>query len=587
MNSSIATLDLLENLLYQGKSREALENFEQLKKIGEIVRAAPFETQILEILIITELTEYKSGLEPTERLINETLQSGDQISAFDVILLRIKLFLELGELNKCLELIKTAEELLHAFEANLIKNVRRKESNLNYIKGSVFRRKADYDIALDFTRKALIIKKESDNSYEIAECLNLMGVIHNMKGEFQSGNKYFQEALTIFNELDNKKLIFKIYNNLGINHWRIGDLSRALDFFHRSLSLSEELENPAGIAVSFLNIGLIYRDQGELNLALRSLRKSLGIFKELGQKYSLGMCLNNIGLVFHARGELKQALQYYQESLILMQEVGDKHSIAICHNNIGEVFQSMGEYNEALEHIKRSFSLFQEIGNNLDISLPLFNLIDLSIYSESPQETQAYLQQLQEINAKEEHKLISQRYRMAKALTLKNSKRARMKIKSSEILEKIIEEEIIDHGVTVLAMLELSELLIDELRAYGEEKIFHEVKELIQRLNELAKKQHSHSLVIDALILRAKLSMVEGDLNASQEYLERAEILVKEKGIQRLADKILKEKNHLKSQYEKWEYLIQSNAPFGSRLEQAQLSEYIKIAKARRNQWGL
>ena len=246
----------------------------------------------------------------------------------------------------------------------------------------------------------------------------------------------------------------------------------------------------------------------------------------------------------------------------------------------------MGKYDEALEQITKSLSLFQEIGVNLDTTLPLFNLIDLSLDLGFLQKAQSYLQQLQEINTKNENRLISQRYRLAKALVLKSRRRAKMKAESSEILEGLIAEEMVDHTLSVRAMFELSELLLDELRAYGEEEVFYEVKELIQRLEEKANIQKSHSLIIDTLILQAKLSMVEGNLIASQQILDQVELIVKEKEIYYLANKVLKEKEQLKNQYEKWESLIQSNAPFGSRLEQAQLAEYISVAKKTKREWG-
>jgi len=584
--SSLAKLNLLENLLYQGKSHELLDTFEQLKKNGEITRVASIETQILEILILYELGKFQSGLGLTEMIINVTKQSEDRLLEFNAMLLKIRAFLELDDLKTCLNLIKTAEELLHIFEDKLVTHVRRKESDLNYLKARVFMRTAEYDNALDFAQEALITRRENKNQYEIAECLNLVGIIHNAKGEYQRANEYFQESLKIFGKFDNKKATAKIFNNLGMNYWRIGNLLNALTFFQKSLSLAEELENFSQIAVSHLNIGLIYINQGELNLALRSLQKSLVISKEFGQKRPLSLCLNNIGLIFHAKGDFEQALRYYQDSLVLAQELESSHDIAICYNNIGEIYCSMGKYDEALDQIKKSLSLFQEFGAIPDITIPLFNLVELSLYLGFPQKAQSYLQQLQEINTKEEHSLISQRCRLAKALVLKSSKRAKMKVKSSEILEELLSEEIIEHTLAVRAMFELSELLIDELRAYGEEEVFYEVKKLIQRLDEKANTQNWYSLTIDTLILQAKLSMVEGDLNASQQFLDRAELIVQEKEIQYLANKVQKEKKLLKNQYEKWEYLIQSNTPFGSLLEQAQVAEYINAAKKTKREWG-
>ena len=586
LNSSLAKFNLLESLLYQGKSHKLLDTFKQLKRIGEMTRVASIETQILEILILYELGEFQTGLDLTEKVINIAKQSEDQLSEINAILLRIRAFLELGDLKTCKNLIKNAEEHLHTFEDQLAQDVRRKVSDLNYLKARVLVRAAEYDLAIDFAQKALITRSENNNQYEIAECLNLVGIIHNAKGEYQKANECFQESLKIFGKFDNKKATAKVFNNLGMIHWRMGNLQQALNFFQKTLSLAEELGNFPQIAVSLLNIGLIYVNQGELNLALSSLQKSLVISKELGLKYPLSLCLNNIGLIFYARGDFEQALRYYQDSSVLVQELGNKHDMAICYNNIGEVFSSMGKYDEALDQIEKSLLLFQEIGAIPDLSLPLFNLVELSLSSGFPQKAQSYLQQLQEINTKEEDKLSSQRYRLAKALVLKSSRRAKMRVESSEILEELTSEELIDHAIAVRAMFELSELLIDELRAYGEDDIFYEVKELIQRLEGIANEQKSDTLIVDTLILQAKLSMVEGDLNASQQFLDRVELIAKKKEIHHLANKVLEEKEQLKNQYEKWEFLIQSNAPFGSRLEQAQLAEYINVAKKTKREWG-
>jgi hypothetical protein len=155
------------------------------------------------------------------------------------------------------------------------------------------------------------------------------------------------------------------------------------------------------------------------------------------------------------------------------------------------------------------------------------------------------------------------------------------------MLEELISEDIIDHALSVRAMFELSELLIKELKAYGKKEVFYEVKELIQRLDEEAYQQRSYSLMIDTSILQAKLAMVEGDLNKSQQFLDQGEQIIREKEIPKLTNKILKEKNDLNNQYETWELLIQSNAPFESRLEQANIAEYITVAKKVKREWEI
>ena len=154
-------------------------------------------------------------------------------------------------------------------------------------------------------------------------------------------------------------------------------------------------------------------------------------------------------------------------------------------------------------------------------------------------------------------------------------------------MEELISEEIVDHALAVRVMFELSELLINELKAYGKQEVFYEVKELIHRLDEEAYQQKSHSLMIDTSILQAKLAMVEGDLDKSQQFLDQGEQIIKEKAIPQLTNKVLKEKEELNYQYETWEFLIQSNAPFKSRLEQAHIAEYINVAKKVKREWEI
>ena len=585
--SSIRKLDELESLIYQGNTQELQLTFDQLRKINEIVQISPSDLKILEILILYELGEFQSGLEITKNHISLVNQSEDQLLELDFILLQTRATLELGDIDTSLNLIETGDEILLKIEGEMAKLARRKESHLYYLKARTLIRKADYDNALDLAQKALIITREYQNLYEIAKCLNLLGIIYNAKGNYQGANECFEEALKAFSKLDNKKETSKLFNNLGLNSWRIGNLGEALIYFKKCLALSEILDLYPQIAVSHLNIGLIYVNQGELSLALRCFQKCLVISEELNNKRVLSLCLNNMGLIFHAKGEFKQALKYFQDSLALNQELDNKHDIAFCYNNIGEVHSSMGKYNEALEQIEKALFLFQEIGAVPDITLSLSNLVDLSLLLELQEKANLYLQQLKDLDIKEENKLISQRYRLANALVMKSSRRAKIKIKSSEILEKLIKEEIIEHQLTIRAMFEYSELLIDELRAFGEEEVLYQIKLLIQRLDKIANKQNSYSLIIDTLILQAKLSMVEGKLNESQQYLDKAGQIADEKNIQQFASKVSGEKERLKEQYEKWEYLIQSNAPFGSRLEEAQVSEWIHIAKKAKREWGI
>ncbi|MFW9914642.1 MAG: hypothetical protein ACFFGZ_03440 [Candidatus Thorarchaeota archaeon] len=137
-------------------------------------------------------------------------------------------------------------------------------------------------------------------------------------------------------------------------------------------------------------------------------------------------------------------------------------------------------------------------------------------------------------------------------------------------------ESALSENNTQLAMVNLCELLLDELKAYGELSVLQEASSLADRLYSLAQDRHSLSLVVTSLILKAKFAMIEGDLMTATRYLEQARVTAEEKNLGQLAEKATAETRQLEAQFETWEQLIQRNAPIKERVEQARIADYLK-----------
>ncbi|MFX0064808.1 MAG: hypothetical protein ACFFC7_21750, partial [Candidatus Hermodarchaeota archaeon] len=222
------------------------------------------------------------------------------------------------------------------------------------------------------------------------------------------------------------------------------------------------------------------------------------------------------------------------------------------------------------------------IGNNLHTSLPLFNLVQLSVLIESREQTHSYLQQLQKINNKEDNKHIRQRYLVANALVLKRSSRLRDRSKAEELFEQVAEEEVIDLELTVIALLNLCDILIDELRLSGSSEVLGEVQAHVSQLFNIAKEQHSYWLLVEIYLLKSKLALLELDMQGAQRLLEQAQFTALERGLYHLLIKVLSEQDKFHSQIKQWELLIGRNAPISELLELAQLEDLLmRVAEKR------
>jgi len=161
-------------------------------------------------------------------------------------------------------------------------------------------------------------------------------------------------------------------------------------------------------------------------------------------------------------------------------------------------------------------------------------------------------------------------------MILKTSKRRKNLAKAEEIMEKIVEEgdeEIIDHDLTVEAILNLSELLLEELRSTGDEEILEGLENKVDKLLKIAKEQQSYSLLTETYLLKAQLALVRLDLKEARSLLTQAQVIAEEKGLERLARKISSEHDQLLHQLDQWEELIAKDASITERVKVANLEE--------------
>lgn len=550
----MASFNQIEQLVYQGKFSEALEEVEDLELKSEGQKNERLQCQILKSLILTRKGDPDSGLLLINQVFQEIKQLNNSIMEVDAYLSKVTALYELGELDECLKEIELAEKRLSTIK-NQIKTTQQRSAILHF-KGKILRKKGDLGRALEYLQESLSIRQELDHSYEIADILNTIGIVYSSRGELYIALEYLQQSQSIFEELGQREQLVKVLNNIGMAAWQSGELDQALDSFQRSLYISQELGNTRFIAVLLLNIGLIYRNKGELNSALYFYQKGLSLFEELGKKREITVCLNNIGEIYYWKGELDRSLQFYNQSLVLAEELENKEEIALSFLNIGSLFEAKGELNIATNYYKKSLSLTEEIGKNPDTVLVLYNLIIISVYQGLIDECNSYLTKLKEIKEKETNKLISQRFRLAKAAILKSSSRVIKRAEAQQLFQQVAHEEIINIELTIFALLNLCELLLMELRSTGNEEILSEVKTLLGQLLEITENQHSFIWLTETYLLQSKLALLELDLNQAQALLSKAEQLADEMGLSKLTTTITLECDLIQSQIRKWEKIM-------------------------------
>ncbi|MHA2289031.1 MAG: tetratricopeptide repeat protein, partial [Promethearchaeota archaeon] len=438
------------------------------------------------------------------------------------------------------------------------------------------------DDAAKYHKQCLDISEKQKDKKGIGDSLNNLGLIYQSKGNINSALEYYKQGLLIFEDLGDNEGIAKLVNNIGITYSSIGDQNQALKFFQRTHRIRQELGNKQDIALTLLNLGAVYRLQGELSNALEHYQEGQKIYEEIKDKKGIALALNNLGDVYQLKGNLNLALEFYQESLTLYEELGIKQDIAMSLMNIGELYRKKRNPEWALKFYERSLTMYEELKNDSSAATVLYELVRLAIDSNELELGQEHLERLKQIAERVENRVVKHRYLIANALLLKSHKRTRNKMKAEEILLEVVEDETVNHALTVTAMIHLCDLLLFELKMTGEEEILHEVKNLIEKLHNIANQQASHSLLTETFVLQSKLALLEMDIQTAQKLLEKALVTAEKRGLRNLAIKVYSEKTLLETQIEKWKYLVEKKAPLSERLELTRLEELItRVGKER------
>ncbi len=558
-------LSRAEELSESGKYEDALGVVGALAAREDLTEDDQLARALLESRLRLRLGEPSEGLALAEKALQTARGRMNPLIVADLLIVRAESSWRTGKLDEALAALEEGEGLLAEARSQPAQEPRaeieRRKAGLLRQRGIVHWYRGELDRALECHQQGLAIHGELGNKRGIGDAFNNMGLVWQSKGNLEPALEHYQKGLVIFEELDDRRRIATSLSNMGNVYSIKGDLPSALECHEQSLAIREELGLNHDVLHSLINLGVLYQLKGDLERALQYYRRGLAISEEVGTRRGIALALGNLGEVHRLKGDLTRALEYYQRSLSIYDELGARQDVARMLGNIGETHRQKGSPTRALEYYQRSLALNEEIGDKISTAGVLRQLIAVALDGNDRALAQEQLQKLQRLNERADNRVIDQNYRVARALWLKTTARARHKVEAQQILEELVEEDIADHSLTVIAMIHLCDLLLSELRMTGEEEVLGEVKNLTHRLHDIAIQQSSHSLLAETYLLQSKLALMELDVGQARELLVQAHTIADEKGLERLARAVASERESLQSQLHRWEAIVEQNPP--------------------------
>jgi tetratricopeptide (TPR) repeat protein len=470
--------------------------------------------------------QISKALDTADLAFQKGLEIGNDLVMLDASLAKGNVLAWHGKEKDCYNSILKCEELISRIKDHPEKIIGKRNADLAHIKAKYYL-SSEIDKGLEQAKMDLALNEKYGTNLDIALAFYTIGQYYMSTSDFAKGLKNFDNSLKICNEINYKILIAYISLEKSDYYSRIGEFNKSLELCKIFLVLS----------------------------------------KKYGTKYDLSIAFNYIGEIHRLQGDLDLALEYYEQSQSINEELGNKRLILIMLENIGLVLYEKGELTKALNYLKRSYRICKEMGDNEVISPVLFDTIPIYLDQNDLDSARTYLEELKNLSEKKKTVIkINQMYRIAKALILKKTGGTRNIIKAEEILKELLEEKSVDNELLVIILLNLIELLYKELKITNETEILEEIQPLITRLLEISEKQHSFSLLTEINIFKAKLELINLELDEGQRLLTKGQKIAQKYNLSRLEKKISLEHDQLLEKFDIWKELKNRNAPISERL---------------------
>lgn len=233
------------------------------------------------------------------------------------------------------------------------------------------------DSSLILSNQALQLAKHLQWQENIAEALNYIAIIYDIKGDYLKTIQFYQKSLSIREKIGNNTQLAIIYNNLGIYYNSMGNIAKAIEYYNKAISIHEVDKNENEKAIVLINIANILFNNNNLKSSMEYCKKAIVLFQKSNNKEGLSTCYAIYGDVMAEKGKHSTAIDYFKKAYHLNKINENQHGIANNLLSMGLIYSEYEQGSKALSHISKALSIFNKLGNKNGSSKTYFILAKL------------------------------------------------------------------------------------------------------------------------------------------------------------------------------------------------------------------
>jgi len=332
----------------------------------------------LDSLINTSTNKSKTKNERLQKalLASEIIQKNDTlVTSADYYYELADSFLQLGQTEKCLELLQKLYQKATLFKDN------EGIQNASYSIATVYNKETKYDSAYYYFTKSekVLLKKKNENL--LGNVKIWKAEILSFKNDYVGAEKLAVEALKFGIEKDNNLLIYNCYLTLGSTLVGLNNYEKAVDYYNKAIEISEKLKsNPNYLSYKcqpYNHIANIYVKTHEYEKAIAFAKQGLAIANFKKTDPPIYCYLTNKLAYSKFKLGNKSSLKQFEETLKIGNKINNIPVQITSKTYLGEFYLNKKDYSIANYYLKEG--LVQANKNNLfEDELKILKLLTLA-----------------------------------------------------------------------------------------------------------------------------------------------------------------------------------------------------------------
>jgi tetratricopeptide (TPR) repeat protein len=408
------------------------------------------------------------------------------------------------------------------------------------------------------------------------------GVCTTYTGDSVSGNEDVLKAKQLLDELDDDRLeiLFWMQMYFGGQYVTKNDSKSAIKYYSKCYEIAKAMGD-ADLQIRSLNyLGEIYQDFN-LDMCFQYYQKGLELIPESKNPFYHASLLEGLAKYHWQLGESVKSLEFFKKSLLQLKSTDyNSNSIANLIAYIGRTYIQLNEPQKAIESFEEALSYLEEGHDPLMHGIIYLLYVELYLAHNDLESADKYVKKIDLLVENIQHEYFLQTFTVNKGFLLMRSRKLSDKARAEQLFTEILQSEI-SSETNLLAYEGLLELLLDQIRISEDKETMQEFGEMLEKYRnsvKTAKQSFQYPRIIKSLILSAKFSLLQGDLEHARNLYLEAKQICDEKGLKRLSVIVDHELLNLEEQFLKWDTFVKTNPSLGSMVEKSMIQKYISQA---------